>query len=316
MNEASAKIAQALKLPDGAYYAPSDEPFDRVAEAMAPDDTPPVAASAGIEPVFALGLPHAVALERGSDLPGAVMHRYSGARTWEAKLGPNLHLLVVDLRTGALKTVSPLMRDDPDFDPSRRGPPPSAVARRASLHGFTRFEVPALFGERWSSTSYAFTAVYYDWVSNTVTVAGKPPADLGPPLARTPSSFLAPAASSDARPAGLRLTLPAAREPGGALPLRGTVAEDAHALALAPLAGAPDRFVMVATLVFVALDSDILRTLETVVPVEVRGGTVVGEIALDLAARPEAARLGGEVQVFWVSGRTVSGPSALTIPPR
>lgn len=323
MNETSEKTARALKLPDAAYYGSSDDPFNKVAATLAPPDVParPITAGAvglGLEPVFALGAPSAVALEHGADLPAVVVLRHSGARNWEAKLAPNLHVVLVDFGSGALKWVNPLLLDEPEFDPSRSGPPPSDITRRASLHGATRFHIPALFGEKWPASSYAVTAIYYDWLSNTVTVAGHPPAGQGPPPTRSPSPFLeaAPRETASALGAGLRLRLPEAPGPAGTLPIAGSISSTIDTIKVARLSGEPARSAIIATLVLVALDSDRLRTIELVVPAELQGDVATGTFAFDLAARPELAGLTGELRVFLASGPTIVAAGALTIPTR
>jgi len=52
------------------------------------------------------------------------------------------------------------------------------------------------------------------------------------------------------------------------------------------------------------------------IPVSVRGDSVSAAFSFDLAARPEGAGLAGEYRVYFVSGRSVIGPAALTVTPR
>lgn len=311
MNEATANTARAMKLPDDTYYSDSDKPFEELAEAMALGSGQ--SAADDVQSIFALGLPGAAVVERGVELPAAVLLSCNSSRQWEANFDANLRVLVVDLHTGDLRTFSPMLLDSPEFDPSRSGPPPSALDRIATLNGFRRFNIPAVFGDDWPSTVYAVTALYYDWTSNTVLVKGRPPADFAPASPRIPSEFLDKGVNGTPGTSGLRLTVAAVPEPAGAIPVQGSFMTSKDSVTLAPMAQSPDRFVMVGELLLVALDDPYLRTVNVTVPVEVHGENVSGSFAFDLAQRPEAKALAGELQVFWVSGRTVSEPAVVTV---
>ena len=309
MNEASTSAAQRLRLPDDVFHAKADDAFDGLNDTIAPvfgtgqPETPP--------PIFALGLPRVLDPERGVDIPGAVARRYQGSRRWEVDFTQNFRVVVVDLRTGAVRTVCPLMLDDPEVQPSRSGPEPSELNRRATLHGFERFTIPPVFDEDWAAAEYAVTAIQYDWITNTVVIARRPPPSIVAEPFRVPSRFLDPAPPS--RSPGLTVDMPASVSPGGAIRITGGVAMPKTSVSLAHSTEEPDSVVMVATLLLVALDATHPVTVDFVVPVAVSGDTVSAAFSLDLAQRPEGADLAGDYQVYLVSGRTVAGPRKLTI---
>jgi hypothetical protein len=329
MNEATETAIQALQLPDQAFYAASDAPFEAVTRAIAPasDTAPPGAATTGpgsaplsteVPPVFALGLPRVVDVERNPSIPGALALRLQGLRRWQVDLPQNLCFIMVDLHTGVVKTVTPMLPDKrmATPTPSRSGPEPSPFMRDATSHGVERFTLPAAFGPDWPSTAYAVTAIDYDWITNTAVVERLPPPDVAFEPFRTPSTFLEPASAGTPALEGVSLTVPASVRAGDGIRIEGVVHVPRTAIALAHSTEEPDELVMAAELLLVQLDVAPPRKVSLGIPVEVAGDTVSATYAFDLAKRPEGADLAGDYQVYLVSGRSVAGPAALTVTPR
>jgi hypothetical protein len=312
MNGKTMTSVQEFPLPDEVYYSDLDGPFDRMADALAPN--PDHDASS---PVFALGMPRVADLMRAPAIPGALLRRYSGLRLWEVDSEQNLSFIIVDLRTGAVQVPKAFQPDDrarKPPEPSRSGPEPSGIDRSVLHYGAERFTLPAAFGGTWPSTAFAVTAILYDWVSNTVEFERRPPPEFVPDPVRAPSPFLDPAPPGDAPPpSGFTVKVPNSASPGAPIRIAGALATPKLSVALARSAEEPDGAVMVATLLLVALDAARPVMVGLVVPVAVRGDTVSATFAFDLAQRPEGTNLVGEYQAYLVSGRTVVGPNALTI---
>ncbi|HTB42812.1 MAG TPA: hypothetical protein VK741_04235 [Acetobacteraceae bacterium] len=326
MNEATETAIQALQLPDEAFYAASDAPFEAVTGAIAPasDTVPPGVASTGpdsaplnteVPPVFALGLPRVVDVEHNPSIPGALALRLQGLRRWQVDLPQNLCFIMVDLHTGVVKTVTPMLPDKrmATPTPSRSGPEPSPFMRDATSHGVERFTLPDAFGPDWPSTAYAVTAIDYDWITNTVVVERRPPPDPAAEPFRTPSTFLQSASAGTPARVGVSLAVPASVRSGDGIRIEGVVHVPRTAIALAHSTEEPDEFVMAAELLLVQLDVAPPHRVSLGIPVEVTGDTVSATYAFDLATRPEGVGLAGDYQVYLVSGRSVAGPAPLTV---
>lgn len=318
MNEATETAIQALQLPDEAFHSASDAPFDRVIRAIAPDlDAVAPDGALVTPPVFALGLPRVVDVERDPTIPGVLALRLTVLRRWEVDFEQNLCFVIVDLHTGVVRTVTPMLPDKrmSTPEPSRSGPEPTALDRVATIHGVERFTLAPAFGPDWPSTAYAVTAIYYDMVTNTAVVERRPRPDIEFKPARAPSDFIrveAPGAS--VRP-GFAMTVPASVPRDRAIPIEGRVVAPRGAVALVEFTEEPDALLMVADLLLVQLDISPPRKISIAVPAAVTGDTVSAAFSFDLASRLDGLDLAGEYQVYLVSGRSVAGPAALTVTP-
>ena len=72
---------------------------------------------------------------------------------------------------------------------------------------------------------------------------------------------------------------------------------------------------MVAHLLIVRLDSPQPFVIDLGIPVSLKNGNVSASFSFDLGKRPGMENLTGANHVYLVSGRTVGGPTALTIGP-
>jgi hypothetical protein len=153
-------------------------------------------------------------------------------------------------------------------------------------------------------------------ISNTVLVRGRARADLAPVSPRVPSDFLDVSATGLSGAPGVSLTVAPAPERDGVIPVRGIVKASKDSVLLAPIMDRPQESVVVVKLVLLSLDDLYVRTIDLVAPVEVQGDTVEGAFAFDLAKRPEARAVAGEVPVYLVSGRTVVSAGVLTVGPK
>jgi hypothetical protein len=318
MNEATQTALQALDVPDEAFYAASDTPFDQVVQAIAPDlDAPASGSGSRVPPVFALGLPRVVDVARNPVVPGVLALRSPVVRQWEVHWQQNLCFVVVDLLTGAVRTTSQMLPDKrmATPQPSRSGPEPSALDRVSTTHGIERFNLAPVFGSAWPSAAYAVTALYYDWVTNTAVIERRPHPESGFRPARAPSAFLRLEAPTVEAAQGLAISVPASARGGGPIRIACRVGAPRASVALVESTDEPDAQLMVADLLLVQLDSASPRQVTLVVPVAIDGDTVSAAFSFDLAAQPEGAALAGEYQVYLVSGRSVAGPVVLTVAP-
>lgn len=321
MNEATIAAAQALQLPDTVFHSASKEVFDAIAATIAPKHELPGPGDAAdatvVPPIFALGLPRIVEPDQDTIIPGALLLRYTGLRRWQVNFNQNLSFIVVDLRSGAMETVNPFQLDKLMVmpPPSRSGPQPNEVNRNAISYGVERFKLPPVFGDDWPSTAFAVTAIAYDWITNTAVVERKPPPHFDWKPFRSPSDFIDGAPPPVAGEPGITLALPAQVPAGGPIPISGRLLVPRDAVTLAHSTEDADGLVMVAVLYLARLDVMHPIRLALGIPVSVQGDTVSAAFSFDLAARPEAADLAGEYQVYFVSGRSVAGPAALTVSP-
>jgi len=111
------------------------------------------------------------------------------------------------------------------------------------------------------------------------------------------------------------LTVPAQVPAGAPIPISGRLMVPRDAVTLAHSTEDADGRVMVAVVFLARLDVVHPIRLALGIPVSVQGDAVSAAFSFDLAARPEAADLVGEYQVYFVSGRSVIGPAALTVTP-
>lgn len=283
--------------------------------AAAPDAAPP---NPEAPPIFALGLPRVVDVEHKPTIPGALALRFQGQRRWEVDLPQNLCFIIVDLHSGVAKTVTPLLPDKRMATPrpSRSGPPPSLLNRDATSYGVERFTLPDAFGPDWPSSAYAVTAIDYDWVTNTAVVERRPKPDLPFEPFRTASAFLEPATPATPDQHGVSLAVAGAMRAGSPILIEVRVAAPRLSVVLAHSTEEPDDLVLVADVLLVQLDVTPPLRISLAAPVAVTGDTVSAAFSFDLARRPEGANLAGDYQVYLVSGRTVTGPAALTVASR
>ncbi len=158
-----------------------------------------------------------VAVDAQSVLPVAIAARYDGERDWDLPLIDNSLLVATDLRSGRVSVVPALL--PPKVLASRLGPPPDAAAAQrpepeelegeGAQLGWT--EVRERMNIPWRSGLWSFTLVYFDWLSNRVSVelAGG---------SSVPAGFPARLSASP-QPAALADGLPTFRQRAGTPPV-------------------------------------------------------------------------------------------------
>lgn len=150
------QLPSTLNLPDAAFFAGT---IDSKLEAELLDSR-----FVGV----ALRSPKGVDLGSQSKLPLLVASRFDGARDWDFPLGELGWLVGVEMASGDVR-IAPAFGSDKRQARDERGARPSGDelagygAQVSLLDARARLDLP------WRPGCWAFTLIYYDWASNTVT---------------------------------------------------------------------------------------------------------------------------------------------------
>jgi hypothetical protein len=148
-------LPSALNLPDGAFFA---ESVDSKLEAALLDSK-----FVGV----ALRSPKGIDLGSQSKLPLLVASRFDGARDWDFSLRELGWLVGVEMASGDVR-IAPAFGSGKKQAPEERGARPSGDelgsygAQVSLLDARARLDLP------WRPGCWAFTLIYFDWMSNTV----------------------------------------------------------------------------------------------------------------------------------------------------
>jgi len=116
--------------------------------------------------------PIEISCDRQESLPIVMALKYSGERDWTIDLKKNCFLVASNLRNGNVITARALTNDKDDFyseeKDDSRGPVPSGVALEAVQ--LTVIEARDKIPLDWNAGTWSFSLIYFDWVSNTISV--------------------------------------------------------------------------------------------------------------------------------------------------
>jgi hypothetical protein len=287
-----------------------------------------------------------IAVDAQAVLPIAIASRYGGERDWDLPLAHNALLVATDLHTGKVAVVPALV--PPKVLASRGGirpgrgdaprPDPEELEGAGAQVSWTevreRLDIP------WRSGRWTFGLLYFDWLSNLVSVdllgGGAAPIEAGAPPSARPRPAPAPAA------AGLptfrrQATTPAAPAQGVAFKLERhapgaprqlllhgafTTAARAHMLVagLTVADGGPESPVAaIVPLTLLLVDANALHPWRLDLAVPAYGPSVQADemisgcFALDLLASA-AAPAPGAYACYVVMDAAIHGPQALQWP--
>ncbi len=329
MNDAQDKAAKALELKDDEYFGLDQDRTTALSLKLSglfpkgPARLPkgPNAPPIPPESFLVVGAPRTVPLDRRHEIPILIGSRYTDQREWEVHREQNSVVVAADLKTGEVRTGWPFLMGKRRLTPppSGTGAAPDAASASSISTGVERVDLRELFAQTWPSTRLAVSVIDYDWVSNVVVVSiekeGPPPAEAKP---RKPSAFLSASAAPPAGP-GASLVVPAKAAKGAPLTLKGALDLEADRVAVAPMEGAPDVSLALASLIFRKLDNEDPVQIDVAVRAQIADekGTkrVRAGFEFDAWKTGGNLELEGSYQVYFAAGAVLAGPYPLTIGP-
>ncbi len=321
MNQARDEVVQALALDDAAYFAIGDPELlslqSRIAALFTPEqlEEMPVVEDEEPETVLAIGAPKVIGLKQPAGIPLLGACRYTGQRGWEVKYNQNFWIVATDLNDGTVRFGRPLLKDKRQRtpEPSGSGTPPNAMSVASVTTSVRLFDPRKILGLEWRPMKLAFTAIVYDWVSNTVEVAikGESPESESPPLMR-PSASIEKTDAGDtslADAGGISVTMLETGSAQAPIPVRVVMNVPVQEIVVAPSAGEDSG--MVAPMSFVLLQLDATEPLQAdlVVPVTVSGSEgnarATAAFEFDLRAVLPVDDMSGTYQVYVIAGTDI-----------
>lgn len=123
-----------------------------------------------------INAPRVISAESHGKLPIIMASRLNGRRAWEARLRDNCILMGANLRDGTVLFADALAGDLKGKRPAAKkpkGPMPSQMEQEEYGAQLTELDARSVLDIPWVTGTWAFTVLYYDWASNTVTVTLK-----------------------------------------------------------------------------------------------------------------------------------------------